>query len=108
MSEHKYTLLKLIGFAVFLTVSFGFLPNSDAAVYEFRWDENHPNDNVDEYRIYYRKNSENYDPDRYLQVVVVVNLCDDDCCSRSCDPQDVSEEYCFFMKAVEYVDGKPF
>ena len=71
-------------------------------------DTANPNDNVDEYRIYYRKNSENYDPDRYLQVVVVVNLCDDNGCSWRWDPQDVSEEYCFFMTAVEYVDGKPF
>jgi hypothetical protein len=100
-------MVKLICSIIFISACVCFLSSVNVHAYDFEWDENHPNDNVNEYRIYYRKNSENYDKWRYKTVDVSEEVTNDPCdsgtgkCSWSWVPTDSSEEYCFVMTALD-------
>jgi len=68
-----------------------------AADYTFTWNANHVNDEVDEYRIYYRLNS-SQDYAGYETVAVTDRTISP--VTATISPPDAAEEYCFAATAV--------
>ena len=60
IAANKAKITNSISFLIYLTFCIGFSSQSSAAELTFKWDANHPSENVIAYRIYWSMASENF------------------------------------------------